>query len=255
MVVATVRAVVFDVGLTLWYPERNPTIPELAGIRAADIGGLLARWGVPAPDPLIPFLCGIWEACDAAWRHEDAIGSLREIDMPDIVRAQFAAHGTVLDRAQAEEIWRVSWLPSREHMGMVAYPDAVDVLRELKRRGVLVGVNTNRPCTAEMLHPDLVDFGLAPFVDAAVCSGDVGFVKPHPATFELISQRLGVPSGDIAMVGDSCKADMAGGRRAGMRTALKRNGSSRPELCADAEFEIDTLSDLLALPIIPSARS
>ena len=44
--------------------------------------------------------------------------------------------------------------------------------------------------------------------------------KPEPPLFRIALARLGLAPGQPAMVGDSVESDVAGGRRAGMRTVL-----------------------------------
>lgn len=55
--------------------------------------------------------------------------------------------------------------------------------------------------------------------------------KPEPIIFESALQRLGLPSEEVVMVGDNLDTDVAGGRRAGLRTAWILTGvSTREEL-------------------------
>jgi putative hydrolase of the HAD superfamily len=133
--------------------------------------------------------------------------------------------------------------------GIELYPDALDVLRALRARGVLIGINSNRPCSTAMMMRDLADFGIAPYVDAAVCSGETGYVKPHPSTFERVIADLGVAPHEAVMIGDSCPADMRGARAVGMRTVLKLNGRYGIETCEAVDYAIHDLGELLALPI------
>ena len=97
----------------------------------------------------------------------------------------------------------------------------------------------------------LSDFRVAQYVDAVVCSGDTGFVKPHPSTFSLVASQLDVAAGEVAMVGDSAALDMHGARAVGMRTVWKLNGRYHLPACGDADFVIHDLGEILALPIIP----
>ena len=52
------------------------------------------------------------------------------------------------------------------------------------------------------------------------------------------------------MVGDTCAADVVGGRALGMTTVWKRNGRRDLPPCAHAGYTIDHLSELLALPFL-----
>lgn len=248
----SLRAVVFDVGNTLWFEAVAPDLDAIARVQAERLRPVVDGWTPEAArsldGALVDVLKDIWTANMAAWDVERERGSLREIDVAFIARGALAARGIEINAAQSQEWLLAAWIPVR-HFGVQLYPDVLDVLRELKELGLKVGVNTNRPCTAEMFAPDLEDFGLAPYVDAAVCSGDTGFQKPHRSTFELILERLAVGGSEAVMVGDSCAADMTGAKALGMRTVLKLNGHYGAPPCAHADFAIHDLAELLTLPL------
>jgi HAD superfamily hydrolase (TIGR01549 family) len=247
-----VRAVVFDVGNTLWFEARTPDPAQTFAIGAAAVAPLVERWHLPLREPLADVLRDIWSAYEEGWRVEWDRGTYREPSPPFLIRGALATRGIEITEEQAVEWWRAGWILERE-FGVQLYPDVLDVLRELKDIGVLVGINTNRPCTYDMHEPGLADFGIAEYVDAIVCSGDTGYIKPHPSTFELILERLGVAPWDAAMVGDTCEADMAGAKAVGMRTVWKLNGRYELDPCPHADYTIHDLAELLSLPIIPRA--
>ena len=59
-----------------------------------------------------------------------------------------------------------------------------------------------------------------------------GYRKPHPAPFDAVRERLGTPMERTLMVGDDFWADVVGGHRAGLLTALthehRRDRTSDP---------------------------
>ncbi len=244
------RAVVFDVGNTLWFGARWPDAAEIERLQAQPLRSLLTKWGMTLPGSAEEVVRAVHEAGDAAERLEQVRGSLREVRIPDLIRDALASRHVDVSAEQADDLWRATWIPER-HFGVQLYPDALDVLAVLKTQGLLIGVNTNRPCTAEMHLPGLRDFGIESYVDAVVCSGDTGYVKPHPSTFELVLGRLGVPARDAVMVGDSAEADMSGAKAVGMRTVWKLNGRYDLPPCSDADYAIHDLAELLSLPIMP----
>jgi HAD superfamily hydrolase (TIGR01509 family) len=140
------------------------------------------------------------------------------------------------------------------HFGVQLYPDALDVVRAVKEMGLRTALNTNRPCTHDMLEPDLPYFGLDGLFDAVVCSGDTGFVKPHPSTFERVVTLLDAEPARMVMVGDSCERDCAPAKAMGMTTVLKLNGRYDVRPCPDADSQIHDLAELLALPTFGAAR-
>lgn len=244
-----VQAVVFDVGNTLWFEARRPDIEEIVGLQARALQRQLEAWGVALRGSAEEFVRSVHAAGDEAERAERGRGGLREVDGPRLLRGALAVHGIEVSSEQADDLWRATWILER-HFGVQLYPDTLDVLAELKAEGLLVGINTNRPCTAEMHLPGLRDFGIAPYVDAVVCSGDTGFVKPHRSTFELVLERLGVAAGEAVMVGDLAEADMHGAKAVGMRTVWKLNGRYDLPSCSDADEAIHDLAELSSLPMI-----
>jgi len=247
-----VRAVVFDMGNTLWFEARRPDERAIERMEAERLAPLVAGWGVALPDPIQDIQHDIFQAVYEAYGYETERGSLRDPSVPFIVRGALAARGVEIAPAQAEAWWRTAYLPARE-FGWQLYPDSIDVLRELKEMGFRVGICTNRPFTSDMFVSDLEDYGLATYVDAVVSSADSGYMKPHLSTFMLAAERLGVAPAEAAHVGDDCAADMAGARRAGMRTVWKLNGRYEAPPCPDADHAIHDLAELLSLPFVRRA--
>ena len=246
------HAVVFDLGNTLWFEARRPDPATVWRFQADALRPLLASWNLPIISDLESLAESIWSAHATATDIERQRGSHREPSLPYIIRGALADREVDLNDAQAEAWWRAAWIPVR-HFGYQLYPDVLDVLAALRSTGFRIGINTNRPCTADMLWPDLHDLGIGRFIEAVVCSGDTGFAKPHHSTFDLIAQRLAFVPSDIVMVGDLCQNDCAGAKAAGMTTVHKLNGRHDAPPCPDADFEIHDLGELLALPIFANA--
>ncbi len=244
-----VRAVVFDLGNTLWFEAKHPVDGEIERMQAERLAPLVATWRVTLPESIEQVIRDVWRAYEKAWRREQTRGTFREPSLPRLVKSALAVLGVYISDEQAEAWWRASWISER-HFGVQLYPDAIDVLRELHEAGMLVGINTNRPCTAKMHLPGLRDLGIAPYVDAVVCSGDTGYCKPHASTFELVLAKLGVAPDEAAMVGDGAEADIGGAKSVGMRTVWKLNGRYDLPPCRDADYAIHDLAEVLQLPII-----
>jgi putative hydrolase of the HAD superfamily len=107
-----------------------------------------------------------------------------------------------------------------------AYPDAAPALRALRAQGLRLVVVSNWDVS---LHERLQQTGLAPLVDGAVASAEIGHAKPSPAIFEHALALAGVPAGAALHAGDSPDADVAGALAAGLRAVLVvRDGALRP---------------------------
>ena len=123
-----------------------------------------------------------------------------------------------------------------EHGNFDLYEDALPVLEELRRLGLSLALVSNgvRDLDEFVLHHGLD-------VDAAVCSRQHGWTKPHETIFRAALDQLGVEPGEAAMVGDSLEDDVEGARALGMRAFLVDRENRYP----DVE---ERLPDLYALP-------
>jgi FMN phosphatase YigB (HAD superfamily) len=100
-------------------------------------------------------------------------------------------------------------------------------LRRLREAGWKVAVITNgSPHQLGKLQAS----GLLPLLDTWCISEEVGVPKPNRAIFELAAERCGATLSGGWIVGDAPEADMAGGRRVGLRTAWIHRGRYWP-LC------------------------
>ena len=129
------------------------------------------------------------------------------------------------------------------HRRMRPYDDSVAVLTALRERGILIGVLTDVPygMASALVHRDLVEAGIAEYIDVVLTSVDVGARKPDPRGFVELARRLGVASEAMLFVGNEPK-DVAGARAAGSRTVLIDRTGTRPAWGQDI-----TLTDLNGL--------
>ncbi len=248
------KAVIFDLGNTLWFSGNEPSKAALDRMAADLLAPWLTASGLMLPAPADVILREIWGAYDASWKFEVSGGTLREPSLPFLIRGALGGRGLDIDQDLAEGFWRASWI-GVHRFGVELYPDALDVLRALRERGLLIGINSNRPCTTAMMMRDLDGMGLAPYVDAAVCSGETGYLKPHPSTFERVLADLGVATHEAVMVGDSAEADMCGAKAVGLSTVWKLNGRYGLPSCPDADQTIHELGELLALPLFSAGHA
>lgn len=98
------------------------------------------------------------------------------------------------------------------------YPEVRKILQDLREKGlrIVIVTDSDRSLAREML-PRL---RIEPLVDAVVCAEDAGFVKPHPALFELGVKATGFPAEECAFVGDSYERDILGARAAGISRVI-----------------------------------
>lgn len=104
-----------------------------------------------------------------------------------------------------------------EALAFSAYPDSAPALRGLRAAGFRLVVVSNWDSS---LHERLEETGLAPLVDGAVASAEVGAAKPDGAIFDRALGLAGVGREDAWHVGDSVEADVEGALAAGIRPVL-----------------------------------
>jgi putative hydrolase of the HAD superfamily len=128
----------------------------------------------------------------------------------------------------------------------VVEPGTEDVLVELRRRGLVLGVISN---SDGRIEADLSAAGLAGHFTIVLDSSVVGVEKPDPAIFALALSRLALPPEDTVYVGDVYAIDVLGARGAGIEGVLMD-----PLGCYEAPNDcprIRTLAELL--PLLRSA--
>jgi dihydrofolate synthase/folylpolyglutamate synthase len=101
------------------------------------------------------------------------------------------------------------------------FDDVEPCLRELKRRGIKLGIISNWD---DRLRPLLRALELDGYFDSIVISGEAGWQKPDPNIFQAAAAQLSTAPGAILHIGDSASEDVAGARAAGLQTLLLTRG-------------------------------
>jgi epoxide hydrolase-like predicted phosphatase len=112
-------------------------------------------------------------------------------------------------------------------------PGVVHLMRQLKGRYKLAVLSNSPPNLAQWL----VDWGIHDMFDAIFCSGDEGLVKPDPAAFRVVLERLEVGPEEAIFIDDTMDHVMAA-RMLGLKGIL----FTTPEALAEQ------LDDLLPSP-------
>jgi putative hydrolase of the HAD superfamily len=194
-----VRAVIFDWGgtLTPWH--------------TIDHGALwLEVCGPHFPaDQAASVAAAIREAESALWRQSETAQASATLEHV------FARAGVTADAEFLATYFR-TWDPHT-----YTDPDVAPLLRELRGRGIRVGVlsNTMWPRSAHELvfRRD----GVLGLIDGAVYSSEIPWTKPHPEAFRAAMDAVGVTDpASCVFVGDRPYDDIYGAKRLGMRAVL-----------------------------------
>lgn len=102
---------------------------------------------------------------------------------------------------------------------IVLDPDALDVLRTLKERGLRLGLLSNYDHSPH-IETLLKHHQLDSLFDVIMISEQTGYKKPQIEIFRLMEQRLGLAASELIYVGDHPEKDIAGAVGAGWAAAL-----------------------------------
>lgn len=242
-----IRAVLFDLGNTLWHIPELPPPEQIRGETMRRIFGLLRTWDVE-PEGDLRFLGrDIRLAIGAADRAAYESHCLSP-DYLEIVHNVAVERGLGMTPERARELWH-AWNLEGPFFGRRLYAGAIEMLTTLRGRGYALALVTNRVFSGPGYQQELELFGLPGLFDAMAVSCELGYMKPHPKIFEHALDALGVAPEDAVMVGDSLRADVGGGRALGMTTIWRRLPDVNAELGGDEpHFVVDELSEIPHLP-------
>ena len=103
-------------------------------------------------------------------------------------------------------------------------PEAPPLLRELRRRGIKIGVLSNTMWPRSAHEQVFSRDGVLSLIDGAVYSSEIPWTKPHPEAFRAAMAAVGVSEpASCVFVGDRPYDDIYGAKRAGMRGVLIPN--------------------------------
>jgi HAD superfamily hydrolase (TIGR01662 family) len=159
-----------------------------------------------------------------AWQHGSR--TLRAPDVAVILADTLKASGVPENRLDMDRVMAAyDWQPPA---GERAYPDALEVLPELRAQGIELGVVTNSAHPMIYRDRELQAIGLFDlFPRCRVSAVDVGYLKPHRTIFQRALDILDVSADEAVFVGDSLLADIAGAQSAGMHAVWRSSGQPR----------------------------
>lgn len=195
--VSRIRAVLLDVGGTLW-PGQFRSAEQ---VRAASLTRLHdALHAHPSVD------CDRFIERFNASTEELIDNSHAQITLPAI-RGTLRAFGLSEDEDTVRAVCRALCLPAVEHL--TPFPGVTELLRTIKDLGLRCVIVSNVGVRwAADYQRDFEALGVAGWIDAIISSLDVGYLKPHPAMFEAAVTAAGCPPEACVMVGNSEQADI-----------------------------------------------
>jgi putative hydrolase of the HAD superfamily len=150
---------------------------------------------------------------------------------------------------------RLSLTPDQEE-GMVAafqsavddadcFPEALEALRETRRLARVALLSNTQNFDMRFLDR----LGLQDLLPHRFLSAELGVMKPDAKAFQAAQKKMGLFPGEMAMVGDSWRDDVAGALGAGWTAIwVNRRGLPRPD--HDPEAEVVEIPDLSLVPSV-----
>ena len=204
-----IRAVLFDAGYTLLFPQIEVVIADLKehghAATPEDFYAAERLAKQKLDEWLWPMIRGgsVPEQIDYFYWTEYLREFTRRLGVPEEGRGELTR--LLVADFQNIQLW------SR------VMPDTPAFLGWMLAQGYLLGVVSNSIGT---LEGQLVSLGLARYFKAILDSAIVGIQKPHTGIFTLALQRLGVKNSEAVFVGDTYATDIGGAQLAGITGVL-----------------------------------
>ena len=226
-----IRAIIFDLGHTLW--DIGPHTPALEAAYDDAHRALIERLGRDDLPDARAIQRAVYDVLvEASETYFGSAGS-------DIARLEQPASYTWLDAGcrrlgvEVDEVTLRAIAPplfSTEYESLICHDGTIEALRDLAERGFLLGCVTNTLADDGGIRRMLRKFDVEGLMRSVVVSAEVGYRKPHPSLFRAALADVGVDAGEAVFVGDSPWHDIAGAQAVGMRAVQTTQYASRPPL-------------------------
>jgi putative hydrolase of the HAD superfamily len=167
--------------------SENPRGATLADVQ--DLGGRLVKATIP--------------------REEESALEFTQGSLFRILSDSFGLHYRIPLPDLEWEFWDAS-LKIKLRLG------AVEMLDDLRLRGIRSCVISNSSFGASTIERELERQGIAKHFEFVISSADYGIRKPDALIFEAALRRMGVSAGRSWFIGDNIGYDIIGGQRAGL---------------------------------------
>ena len=124
------------------------------------------------------------------------------------------------------------------------YPHVIDVLFELKRRGIKLAIVSDAPRLKAWIR--LVSMKINHLFDVVVTFEDTKEFKPSTKPFKVAFDKLKVKPQQCLMVGDRPERDIKGAKKLGIVTCFAKYGNPKAK-ASGADYEINDIKELLEI--------
>lgn len=231
-----IRAVSFDLWFTLiWETKEDEEL--YLGMRLGSLRDFLREEGYEVPP-------------EALLKAYSATKDFRMVIHPkELLKMLFARMGFEFDDGALERAVH-AYVSSTDGFVPKMNEEALEVLPELKARGLKLALVTNTSFSERSVRAILRNVGLDLF-DVIITSCEAGFMKPQRAIFSMLLDRLGLEGPQVVHVGDSCYQDVIGAASANIRALhypkLAHLRGSGNELCGKDFERLESLNQIIGI--------
>jgi HAD superfamily hydrolase (TIGR01662 family) len=240
-----IRAVVFDLGHTLWdiLPDTTGALDRAYDELRVHMCSALRREDVPDASTLRRAVGDVLKTMSEQYYTE------RRLDEPaphTYLDAGCRKLGLELDEALLRELCPPIF--STEVDRLHCADGTLRAVQELHDAGYAIGCITNTMTSSQTIREMLRRHGFQQLMQSVVVSSEEGWRKPHRSLFAKALRELGVAPHEAVFVGDSPWHDVEGALNAGMRAVLTRQYATRPtDRFAAPHATIDHVRELRAV--------
>jgi HAD superfamily hydrolase (TIGR01509 family) len=240
---ADIRAVLFDLGDTLIeYGTLDPKVIFNDGAQRTHAYLVDRGHGPPA---FRHYRKRLYRSM--RWRFAWARVRRRDFNSVHVLRDLCSGMGLPDDETSITELAWV-WYSPLARVARIE-PDLIQTLATFRSAGLKLGIVSNTVIGSAVLDRHLADVGLLDFFPVRIYSSEYGRRKPDRRIFDDALAAMDVDAGSALFIGDRRDTDIAGARRAGMRTALKTGLAATRG--PDPDYVVRTIAELM--PIVLSA--
>lgn len=221
----SIRAIIFDLGHTLWdIGQEGASLERAYADLRATLCARLERDDLPAA---AAFQRAVFDVLVAASKTYFSDGP--NLDQPPShvwIDRGCRALGIELDEALLREVTPPLFATERE--SLICAEGTLDAVRALHDDGYAIGCVTNTLADTATIRSMLALHGFDGVMRSVVVSADEGWRKPHASLFEKALRETGAAPGEAVFVGDSPLHDIGGAKAVGMWAVLTRQYVARP---------------------------
>ncbi len=162
-------------------------------------------------------------------------------NMCEILKKRYNLSQSVDELVHMKDERYIDYLRRNENNDVLPVPGVLDLIRELRGRGVKLAIGSSAPVREIELVMDI--FNIRQYFAAVASGEEVPKSKPAPDTFLLAAKKLGVRPEECIVIEDSDNGVRAA-QNAGMKCVAFRNPKTKPQDLSFADVVVDDMKKI-----------